>query len=250
MLLARLRAFDYVASEANEVKDQHNEVSSWNHTQGFYSERKFCKNIEHLLDYFVVLEASVLLAGGNKVQHWHGPNPTQFRLTSELNNYYRAEGDLFQGTVFRLEPWRDVSDSIDKHLSEVALGVESASSKSCSIGIGGIFKRSPSEIRRTLYTGPCLDTSFQHNIYTLYQAVGAGWNDVHSPRWYLCKIRGAAVNELNQLGLERPYRRSENVGAKRDLLVCLCFSKKDPAAVRIGAISCISASSVRRLMGF
>ena len=150
-------------------------------------------NIQVMLDTFVLSRASVLLAGGNKVQHWHSPE------VCETNVDYLTHGELYIGMVYRLQAWKEVTDNVNSFLS-----VQGYASTNTNL----------------------------KNWRTLYMASGAGMADVHSPRWYCTQLKGDVVMAPSITTVF-----SGNAGRPRDILVCCCWSKKDPAAARVAAIT-------------
>ena len=163
-------------------------------------------NMDRLLDAFVLSRASILLAGGNRAQHWHGP-PSDAELYSiqgsfedveEKKKYFLKNGEVYQGMVFRLGPWREVTAKMNS-LSSSQLAPEGVDVK---------------------------------NWRTLGVAAGAEMSDVFAPRWYCAKLRGDPPDEASN-----NFIFAGDAGAPRDVLACCCFSRKDPAAVRLAAIA-------------
>jgi hypothetical protein len=57
-----------------------------NHVKTIINKSK--QELDRLLDKFVLLEASVLLAGGFKVQHWHRHEQTNAILEQKIKTDY------------------------------------------------------------------------------------------------------------------------------------------------------------------
>ena len=103
--------------------------------------------------------------------------------------------------VFRLGPWKDVTSEVNSLLC----GSQAVP----------------------------LDVNMK-NWKTLSVAAGAGMPDVFDPpRWHHAKLRG----DYSVRNFSNDALFAGNAGRSRDVVVCCCFSKKDPAAVRVAAIT-------------